>query len=333
MTSTTDTTQHPDVSEISDLNEGLLTPSRAAEVQEHLDGCALCADVHASLEEIRGLLGTLPGPPRMPADIAGRIDAALAAEALLSATAPDQPVDVSRETTPSEPSSDTSPTTSDAAARTDHSADQPADRPVDQPVDQPADQPADRPAGRPRAATGPGRDARKRRRRLRTTVLGAVLGTAAVGVSVFLLQTLRSSDADNLSAADSGPATSSAKTLSKDTLQNQVDTLLGASPAAPDQKSFQPQQENPGADEGTVNTPLMRSAPAVPACVQRGTGRTDPALAVDQVLYQGTHAYLVVLPDPADSTKVQAYVIDAACVDTAPTGKGDVLLTHSYPRR
>ncbi|MFF2522389.1 anti-sigma factor [Streptomyces liangshanensis] len=324
MTSTTDTTQHPDVSEISDLTEGLLTPSRAADVQEHLDGCALCADVHASLGEIRGLLGTLPGPPRMPADIAGRIDAALAAEALLSATAPDQPVDVSRETTPSEPSSDTSPATSDAATRT--------DRLVDQPVDQPADRPADRPAGRPRAATGPGRDARKRRR-LRTTVLGAVLGTAAVGVSVFLLQTLGSSDADNLSAADSGSATSSAKTLSKDTLQNQVDTLLGASSAAPDQKSFQPRQENPGADEGTVNRPLMRSAPAVPACVQRGTGRTDPALAVEQVLYQGTHAYLVVLPDPADSATVQAYVIDAACVDTAPTGKGDLLLTHSYPRR
>jgi hypothetical protein len=42
MTSTTDTTQHPDVSEISDLTEGLLAPSRAADVQEHLDGCTLC---------------------------------------------------------------------------------------------------------------------------------------------------------------------------------------------------------------------------------------------------------------------------------------------------
>ena len=90
MTSTTDTAGHPDVAEISDLTEGLLPPSRTADVRRHLDGCALCADVYASLEEIRGLLGTLPGPPRMPADIAGRIDAALAAEALLNATAPER---------------------------------------------------------------------------------------------------------------------------------------------------------------------------------------------------------------------------------------------------
>ena len=92
-----DTAQHPDVSEISDLTEGLLSPSRSATVRRHLDGCTLCADVRSSLEEIRGLLGTLPGPPRMPAEIAGRIDAALAAEALLDATAPEstRPVSVS----------------------------------------------------------------------------------------------------------------------------------------------------------------------------------------------------------------------------------------------
>lgn len=89
MTSTTDTAGHPDVAEISDLTEGLLPPDRTAGVQRHLDECELCADVRASLEEIRGLLGTLPGSQRMPDDVASRIDAALAAEALLQATAPD----------------------------------------------------------------------------------------------------------------------------------------------------------------------------------------------------------------------------------------------------
>ncbi|WP_375165481.1 zf-HC2 domain-containing protein, partial [Streptomyces sp.] len=89
MTSTTDRAKHPDVAEISDLTEGLLPPERTADVRRHLDECELCADVHASLEEIRGLLGTMPGPPRMPAEVAGRIDAALAAEALLQSTAPD----------------------------------------------------------------------------------------------------------------------------------------------------------------------------------------------------------------------------------------------------
>ena len=82
MTSTTDTDrEHPDVAEISDLTEGLLSavphrgrapaPRRVRALRRRL----------ASLEEIRGLLGTLPGPHRMPADVAGRIDAALAAEA------------------------------------------------------------------------------------------------------------------------------------------------------------------------------------------------------------------------------------------------------------
>jgi hypothetical protein len=97
--STTDRAEHPDVTEISDLAEGLLTPSRSSEVRRHLDGCAPCADVYTTLEEIRGLLGSLPGPTRMPDDIAGRIDAALAAEAR-----PEEPSDrtrVSRETTSS----------------------------------------------------------------------------------------------------------------------------------------------------------------------------------------------------------------------------------------
>lgn len=91
MTSMTDANGdagHPDVAEISDLAEGLLGPARSGEVRSHLDACALCADVRSSLDEIRGLLGTLPGPSRMPADVAGRIDAALAAEALLGTMEP-----------------------------------------------------------------------------------------------------------------------------------------------------------------------------------------------------------------------------------------------------
>ncbi|MFD5642957.1 hypothetical protein ACFWIP_14515, partial [Streptomyces anulatus] len=80
MTSTADTAQHPEVSEISDLTEGLLSPSRATEVQQHIAGCGLCSEVRESLEEIRDLLGTMPTPEPMPEDIAARIDAALAAE-------------------------------------------------------------------------------------------------------------------------------------------------------------------------------------------------------------------------------------------------------------
>lgn len=95
MTSTTEAAWHPDVAEISDLTEGLLPPDRSAEIRQHLDGCDLCSDVHASLEEIRELLGAVPAPPRMPTDVAARIDAALAAEALPAPTVDGR---VSRET-------------------------------------------------------------------------------------------------------------------------------------------------------------------------------------------------------------------------------------------
>ncbi|WP_203721187.1 anti-sigma factor family protein [Streptomyces coelicoflavus] len=73
-------TGHPDVAEISDLAEGILPSARTTNVRRHLESCALCADVYASLEEVQGLLGTLPPPAAMPDDVAARIDAALAAE-------------------------------------------------------------------------------------------------------------------------------------------------------------------------------------------------------------------------------------------------------------
>ena len=45
---------HPDVAEISALTEDLLSPERADVLLRHIADCDLCADVHASLEEIRG---------------------------------------------------------------------------------------------------------------------------------------------------------------------------------------------------------------------------------------------------------------------------------------
>ncbi|WP_351230206.1 zf-HC2 domain-containing protein [Streptomyces sp. NPDC002133] len=305
MTSTTGTAQHPDVSEISDLTEGLLSPSRQAAVREHLDGCALCADVRASLEEIRGLLGTLPGPPRMPADIAGRIDAALAAEALLSATAPDDELtDVSRETSIPEPQSESAP--------------------------------ADRPAGHPRAATGPGRNHVARRRR-RTAVLSAAFGVAAAGVSILLLQSIGTGG--NQAETKSGvSAADTASDFSEDRLAARVHTLLASYGAAKDssQDRTKPaprmETESSADSDASPRSPMRTPTAAVPACIQKGTGRTDPALAVDQGTYAGNEAYLVVLPHPSDSSQVQAYVVEAACVDAAPSGKGELLLTHAYPR-
>ncbi|MFE2561758.1 zf-HC2 domain-containing protein [Streptomyces sp. NPDC059352] len=310
MTSTTgkaDTTQHPDVSEISDLTEGLLSPTRSAAVRRHLDGCPLCADVRASLEEIRGLLGTLPGPPRMPAEIAGRIDAALAAEALLQATAPESSTPVSRETSPT-------PT-----------APVPSGRPS--PV-------AERPAGRPTAATGPGRPGKPRRRRIALlSTLGAAIGALALGTSLYLSQTgvPTAGSAGDTKKADT-PAAAALSPFSGEPVEDRVHTLLAGDSVAP--KTPQGIAPESMSAEGTTTHQRNRDS-TVPGCVLAGTGRTDAVLAHERGEYRGTAAYLLVLADPADSTRVQAYVLDASCADR-PTSTGspaaDLLLSETYPR-
>ncbi|MFG3496078.1 hypothetical protein [Streptomyces sp. NPDC047928] len=309
MNSTTDTTQHPDVSEISDLTEGLLPPSRTAHLRQHLDECSLCADVRSSLEEIRGMLGTLPGPPRMPGDIAGRIDAALAAEALLSATAPVDGTHVSRETRPADLAAEPAPALT---------------RPV-----KPVDGPVDRPAGRAAAAGGPGRGKPNRRRR--RVALGAVVGIAAVSVGVLLMQVVRPAGGESdAMKADTAMSSAENETFSGVPLESRVATLLSADEGAPSPRN----RSQGGATEpengprellGTLDVP-------VPACVSEGIGRTEPALAAEKGTYQGLPAYLVVLPDRTDAAQVRAYVVDAACTTSRNAAKADVLLQHAYPR-
>jgi anti-sigma factor RsiW len=299
VTPTKDTAGHPDVTEISDLVEGLLAPDRTAAVSEHLDECVLCADVQASLEEIRGALGTLPGPVRMPADVAGRIDAALAAEALLSTT---------------------------TAAASPHSR-APADaghvdtlrapyvsRETKDLKDWPDGPAGTRPARRP-ALSGPGRSGgpveRTRARRRRSLGLAAVFAAAAVGIGVFLVQPFQE---------DAGPPATAA--FSGRPLEQQVSGLLAAPGTSGEASSPQPRT-------------LVRPAVDVPACVREGIEDDAEAIAAQDGSFEGKDAYLVVLPDPTSDLRVIAYVVDASCVtesSTSKQGKGDVLLQRSYAR-
>lgn len=312
MTSTTDTTRHPDVSEIADLTEDLLPPSRAEDVRGHLADCGICSDVLASLEEIRGLLGTLPDAEPMPADVADRMDAALAEEARDRApfAAPASTADVSRETEPA------------VAAK----------------------ELADRPAGHSRAATGPGRSAVRRRRR--NAVLGAALGAAVVSMSVLLLQNVTSSgSSDSLKAADQGVNASQegSQTFSQSTLEERVHSLLGSRTDTVGPQESSGAKQNPSADtkssaestsptSASPQTPLRAPSVPVPPCIKQGTGRNTAALAIQRGTYEGSDAFLVVLPHPTDSARVQAYVVDAACVGAEPAAKGKLLLTHDYAR-
>ncbi|MFI9611111.1 anti-sigma factor family protein [Streptomyces sp. NPDC052023] len=301
MTSTTDTAGHPDVTEISDLTEGLLPPSRTADVRRHLDECDLCADVFASLEEIRGMLGTLPGPAPMPADVAERIDAALAAEALLDATAPDTvnaaaPVEPTRV----DDGAHVSRETSTAAAR---------------------------PAGRARTATtGPGRKGRKPGGRRRVAVLGAVLSAGALGLASLLVSSLQG---DQGTTAQ-GRKPSAGDTFAAGKLEQQVADLLAKSEKSGG--SSRTPRDLEGQSDPRSDGPRVLTKPTVPVpeCVQNGIGRDDDALATENGTYQGTTALLVVMPDTSDPSRVTAYVVDATCVKDSPSASAEVLLKHSY---
>jgi hypothetical protein len=79
------TDAHPDADTLADLAEGLLPPSRAAAVGEHLDGCAPCADDLALLRAIPDRLAASAAAGPFPADLAARLEAAAAEEGRTSA--------------------------------------------------------------------------------------------------------------------------------------------------------------------------------------------------------------------------------------------------------
>ncbi|MDK1476905.1 hypothetical protein QNO07_26485 [Streptomyces sp. 549] len=299
------TDDHPEVAEISALSEGLLPPERSATVRTHLTDCPLCADVRTSLEEIRDALGTLPGPVRMPEDIAGRIDAALAAEALLEATAPESV----------EP-----PETPSAAARVSRET--------------------RRPAGTPqRGSAGPGRPHRRPARRRRTTLL-AVTGTlAALSLGAVLVPVLLSGAGQETTEQASEPGRSVAESptgLSVQALEEKVHTLLAQTPENEPPGALPQPETAPEVGAQTNPTAPLRGgsgATGVPYCVREGVNRSETYLAAAPEMYEGTAAYLVVLPHPGDSNRVDVYVVDATCVSEAPSEPGRLISSRTFDRR
>ncbi|CAM5477416.1 zf-HC2 domain-containing protein [Streptomyces abikoensis] len=364
MTSMTGTDGHPEVAEISALAEGVLSPARTADVREHLAVCELCEDVRSSLDEIRGALGTLPGPPRMPADIAGRIDAALAAEALLDSTTPPHGVrvPVSRETEAlgkdargkdargkdarGKDARGTAPLsaysavsretpTPPAGSSVSRETQSPAGPPVSRetPVGPPPRETAGRPANRSRSTAGPGRQAppprktrSKRARHWPTVLLASACVAAVISAGAIFLQS-GGTDAPRQTPAQGGESRTSAPALASGDLTTRVQELLKPSPFSANESRGKT-AESPETPPGT----LSASNGTVPLCVRQGTGRTEEALISEQETYRGEDAYLLVLPHPGDVTLVDAYVVSATCVDAGGTAPGKVLLTETLPR-
>lgn len=75
---------HLDHDALADLAEGLLDDAHAASANAHLDSCAECRERSAEIAEVSRILADVPVPP-MPAEVAERIEAAIAAEAMATA--------------------------------------------------------------------------------------------------------------------------------------------------------------------------------------------------------------------------------------------------------
>ncbi|GAB3950493.1 hypothetical protein [Streptomyces sparsus] len=324
------TDDHPEVAEISALSEGLLSPDRSATVRSHLSDCSLCEDVRSSLEEIRSALGTLPGPTRMPEDITGRIDAALAAEALLDATAPDSvtprtaPAGAARVTTGSSTGA-----TSGARRVSRETEDVGTDR-VSRETRRPA-------STSPSAGAGPGRSQRRPSRRRRAALL-AVAGTvAAFSLGALFLPGLLSSDrGSEEQASDPGRSVAeSSDGLSAAQLEKQVHALLAQSTEDGTEGALPQPKEAPEVGAQTETTSPLRGeggTAGVPYCVREGVDRDEPPLAARAQTYDDTAAYLLVLPHPGDAGRVDAYVVEATCVSEAPNEPGRVLSTETFDR-
>jgi hypothetical protein len=303
MTAPAEGNAHPDVVELSDLTEDLLAPERAAAVRAHVSSCAQCGEVLASLQGVRALLGEAPPAEPMPADIAARIDAALLAEERDATDLPDEPSGVPRETSP---------------------------RTVDRPhADVPRGTSA--PAGRPTAPTGPGRS-RRRSRGLRFAVAASSAAVLALGWMTYQLAQ-QHTGSGTMSADSSAKRSDAQAPAAAGMVGDQVARLLGGTGSA---------ESGSGSGKSGANSPMLDprggtavTAPdgtvtAVPACVLQATMRAQKPLAAERESYQGVDSYLVVLPDPADSTYVDAFVVTAACSAADP---GRVLFQNSYPRR
>ncbi|NJP64910.1 anti-sigma factor family protein [Streptomyces spiramenti] len=329
---------HPDPAELAALGEDLLDPTESTAVRNHLLGCPRCTAVLQDLEALSAELPLLDPPGPMPAEVAERINAALAREATR----------VSRETAPSaEPAS--------SATRPDPTAG--SIRHVQPPTDEQAV-----------PATGSDGARSGRRRHYLLAAVGAVIALGAGGlIAQSLGQEPNGSEvtAGALEGASSEDPEMFSEQIDSEALETEVQELLTA-PAAdsggtvtesvppsteapePDPQSEAPPSSPESGPPGELTTqggtpggetpaesldegPLAESG--APECVLAATGRQDQPLAVaDHYEYEGVDSYVLVLPDRGDDESVDVFVIDAACAIEQPSEAGVVLHADTYPR-
>ncbi|MFE7559614.1 anti-sigma factor family protein [Kitasatospora sp. NPDC057500] len=283
---------HPDVDELADLAEDLLAPADAEVLRRHLADCADCRETVEALTEVRTLLAGA-GSPAMPADVAARIDAALAAAAQDAHPVP-APAPAVRSLTPSVPSA---------------------------------------PPARPSAATGPGRTARPRRRRALLLGSAAALLALGLGGAFLSLSPdqrgdgLTANTVGAPAAASAAPESAAAKAdrapggtvYQDDQLAAQVRQLLARAGAAtgrpvlpvkPSAGSGATAVPPAGGGEGGEGGEDLPGGHPTSACPPPSTAAL---LATDLGSYAGAPAELLVHALPGHPDRLDVYLRSPGC--------------------
>ncbi|MFD8787963.1 hypothetical protein [Kitasatospora sp. NPDC059599] len=319
------TGDHPPVEQLADLAEGLVeSPGAVTALRRHLDGCAECRDTVDALVEVQALLGDVETPP-MPADVAARLDAALAQAA----------------------AGDGSPEAAGSSGSAPGDDRAPGHRPQPAPAaERRAATPApparaasgaSAPPARPSGATGPGRS----RRRRFALLLGTAAALAALGLGGALLlnpddnsggPSVTAGAPAGTAAADQSARTphtaSTGATYRADELATQVQQLLARSETPPGLRptgQAKPQSVLPA--EGARPEPSASASPAAspppsPSCPAPAPGTP---LATDRGSYDGAPVDVLVYPVPGRVDLVDVYLRSADC--------GPVVLHQSVPSR
>jgi hypothetical protein len=291
------TVSHLDLDRLADLLAG---EGSDADV-EHVAGCAGCAgrldELEAAEVEVAAVLAALP-PPALPADLAQRIDAAVAAEPALP---PQSAAPGPRGDGDADP--DANPDGADRAA---------GSRTVT---------PFPSVAGQ-RAGRGAGRRARRRA----PLAAAAVLLVAAGAVGGVLV--LRGSGRDTTTSASSVGGTGDTATAPRvptsatgrdyaasGALASALPALLSAPAAAP--------AAAPKAAAGADPLARLHDPPQLSACLS-AIG-TEAPVALDYASYGGQPALVVVLPGRNAPTKVDVFVVGADC---RPGADGTLFFTR-----
>jgi Putative zinc-finger len=325
---------HADAQQLAAFREGLLPARKAAKVAAHLSSCPRCAELDAQLAAVTTILARTPAPP-MPASLAARLDAALAAE-------------IARSPVAASPTGAAPP--ADAASRPSATAPPGADSPVGAASTAGAPAPGERAGHRTGPASGrdaAGRGARPPRSPWRLTPRLAAAAAAVVLVAGGGYAIARVALAGNSSEQSSSAGSSASRSAPSGSAVARAPeaapgaAIRGGLPLVASGTSYQAGQlpaqvgavlKRYPAPEGSPGRPTVASPvspqsafPQLNACVSHLAGGQRPRL-VDIARYGTRPAAVIVVPVPGPTT-LRIWVVGPGC-----TGQGgDVIARSSLP--